>query len=149
MNQERKTEGFSLIELLIAISIIGILASFAYPSYVDYMQQARRAQAQQIVLEIADREEMYLLDARAYTDSFTSLNFSASDWTCVAATCSNSYYIVGDQVNGVGVTVDNSATPPTYTVTATAQGSQAADGDLTYSSAGVKTRTISGVDQGW
>lgn len=44
--------GFTLIELMIVVAVIGILASIAYPSYEDYIRRARRVDAQGIMMDI-------------------------------------------------------------------------------------------------
>ncbi|MBF0444373.1 MAG: type IV pilin protein [Magnetococcales bacterium] len=139
IDKNRATAGFTLIELMIVISILGILAAVAMPAYDDYIKRARRAQASQLLLEIANRQEMYLLDSRAYTDSFTTLQFTSSDWDCttVATTCSNSYYNVT-----VTVVTASAGVPPAYTITATPIASQVSDGVLTYDSLGVSTHVV-------
>lgn len=140
----KTTQGFSLIELMIVLTIIGILATVAYPSYQDSVRKGRRSEAQQLLVSIADKEEMYLLDSRTYANAFTSLNFGASGWTCTATTCSNAFY-------STSITVDNTATPPTYEIVATTLNDQEGDGYLTFNSAGEKTRRVGGVgeDLGW
>ena len=138
------TGGFSLVELLIVIAIVGVLSAVAFPAYTKYAMRGKRSAAENLVMEIASKEQQYILDARQYTDVIgaTGLNIpSRDDWTC-ATTCTNSYYTVG-------VAVDNTARPPSFTITATAQGSQASDGDITYDSTGAKSRMVGGVDQGW
>ena len=52
-----KQKGFTLIELMIVVAIIGILASIAYPSYQRYIEDTRRGQAQADLLELAQYME--------------------------------------------------------------------------------------------
>ena len=145
----RRARGFTLLELLVTLIIVGILAAIAYPSYTGYLQRSRRAEAQQLVVSIANREAQYLLDSRMYTNVIgaTGLNANTERFTCTPTaaptTCVNLYY-------NVTVAVDNVATPPTYTVTATALGTQAPDGNLTLTQAGTKERKVgAGPDLGW
>lgn len=126
--------GFTLIELMITVVVAGILVAVAFPSYTQYTLKARRAAAESFMLELAGRQEQYMLDARRYADSNTTLGVSTP--TEVA-----SYYTVT-------VSADNTQTPPTHLVTATPIGSQLSQdtkcGTLTYSQAGVKTKSGTG-----
>lgn len=115
--------GFTLVELMIAVAIIGILASIAIPSYVEYVKKGRRASAQSHLMEIAQREQQYLLDARTYASSLTTLGVTTP----------------ADVANYYTIQVDVADTPPSFTITATAQGTQTSDGNLTLDSTGVKT----------
>jgi type IV pilus assembly protein PilE len=128
----KKQTGFTLIELMIVVAVIGILAAITYPSYQDYVKKARRAEAQTVMLNTVNREEQFLLDQRQYSTSFTALGVAHDSYTCVAANCSNNWYTIT-------ITVTNANTPPTYTITADAIGGQADDGDLTLDSTGNKT----------
>lgn len=54
-----KMKGFTLIELMIAVAIVAIITSVAYPSYQGYVQQTHRAKAQADLLELAQWMERY------------------------------------------------------------------------------------------
>lgn len=70
----RKQAGFTLVELMITVAIIGILAAIVYPSYVDYMRRSHRAEAKTILMEAAQRLERSFTQNNSYTvaDSFLS-----------------------------------------------------------------------------
>ena len=141
--------GFTLIELMIVVTIMAIIAAVAIPSYQQYNKRANRSQAAQIMLTIQNREEQYILDARQYTNILgsTGLNVAQEGYTCTpattATTCTNNFYTVS-------VTVV-AGTPPTYTITAVPRagtyqdgGSTPAnsDGTLSLTSAGIRSRSM-------
>ena len=68
--------GFTLIEVMIVVVVIGILASIAWPSYQNYVKQTRRADAQAALMELAHHMERYYTNNGKYTDA--SLPFSQS-----------------------------------------------------------------------
>ena len=122
--------GFTLIELMIAVVIIGILAAVAFPSYEGYLRRSRRAEAQQTLMAAASKQQQFLLDTRSYTTTLSALNLS------VPASV-NTYYTVTLSVASASSTV------PAFTVTATPLNSQARDscGALTLNHNGVKAPT--------
>ncbi len=62
-----KTKGFTLIELMVAIAIIGILAAIAYPSYTEHVRSTRRAEVSAVLLEAAQVVERRYSQTGAYT----------------------------------------------------------------------------------
>ena len=64
MKKLRKHQGFTLIELMIVVAVIGILASIAYPSYREYVAKSRRAEAKTVLLSAQQWME------RFYTENF-------------------------------------------------------------------------------
>ena len=63
---QKRNSGFTLIELMITVAVIGILAAVAYPSYNNYLIRATRSAAQSFMLDVSNKEEQYLLDTRTY-----------------------------------------------------------------------------------
>ena len=60
-----QTSGFTLIELMIAVAVVGILAAIAYPSYQEQVRQSRRADATAVLVEAAQfMERFYTLNNR-------------------------------------------------------------------------------------
>ena len=68
--------GFTLVELLIAIAIISILASIAYPSYLQFVSRSNRTEAQRELLRIANLQEQYYVDMRSYTNDMKKLGLN-------------------------------------------------------------------------
>lgn len=72
-----RAAGFTLIELVIVIVIVGILASIALPAYQDSLRKGRRADAKAGLMDAANRQERFMLDRGTYTDDMTQLGFGA------------------------------------------------------------------------
>lgn len=73
----RLQHGFTLIEMMIVIAIIGIIAAFAYPSYVEQVRKSKRSDAKIALQQIAQRQESHFIKNYAYAASLTALGYAA------------------------------------------------------------------------
>ncbi|RDZ29248.1 type IV pilin protein [Lysobacter silvisoli] len=73
----RAARGFTLIELMVAVAIVGILVGIAYPAYLDSVRKSRRGQAKADLLELAQRAERFHTQGNSYVGFTASL--SAAD----------------------------------------------------------------------
>ena len=68
INNFKNSGGFSLIELMIVVAIIGILAAIAMPRYADYVRRGKAAEATSALANLKIRMEQYFQDNRTYLD---------------------------------------------------------------------------------
>jgi type IV pilus assembly protein PilE len=108
----RQYLGFSLIDVLITVAIVGILAAIAYPSYQSVMRKNNRAAAESYLADVAQRQQQYLLDQRSYASDVSTLGVPTP------ATLTP-YYTIAIAVAA--------GPPPSFSASAAPIGSQASD----------------------
>jgi type IV pilus assembly protein PilE len=111
---------------MITVAIIAVLAAIAWPSYQQQVKRGRRSSAKATMMDIANREQQYLVANRVYADT--------------AALQASGYSLPTDVTPYYTWAVDLGPGPaPTFTITFTPAGSQLSDGVLTLDQAGNRT----------
>ncbi|MDL2337796.1 MAG: type IV pilin protein [Pseudomonadota bacterium] len=128
------SRGFTLIELMITVAIVGVLAAIAYPSYRDYIDRSRRSEAQGVLMEAAQWMERFYAENYRYDQNTAAAPVAvatlfAGRFTQSPRTGSASYTI--------GV---QSATQTAFVVRATRTGAMAGDkcGNFEITSTGIR-----------
>jgi len=127
LRARQREGGFTLIELMMVIAIVGILAAIGYPAYSNSIIKSNRAAAQSYLMDLAQAQQQYFNDSRTYAADEATLNMSAPERVAASYT--------------IGFTVV-AGPPPVFTITATPKsgGRQVGDGAMTIDNTGLKLR---------
>jgi type IV pilus assembly protein PilA len=123
----KNKKGFTLIELMIVVAIIGILAAIAIPNFLNYQCKARQSEAKTALGTIRTLQEAYTAEYDGYSNDSGNIGFSMKG--------QSKYSITGITVADVAPGTNNS-----YTATATGTGNMAGD-EWTMTHNGVLTNT--------
>ncbi|WP_332740297.1 type IV pilin protein [Hydrogenophaga sp.] len=92
----RRSSGFTLVELMITVAIVGILGALAYPSYLESVRKGRRAEARAALLNLLQQQERHL------TQNNTYLAFAKGATATPFRTHSASSGVLGDSSHVLG-----------------------------------------------
>ena len=139
----RPSRGFTLVELMITVIIIGILSAVAFPAYFQSVRKARRSDAKAALLDLAQREERYQSTANAYTDQGPSLGYGSGTTVTVAnpmniVSGSKAYYQLQVAVVAGSGTAAPSFSASAVRISTTDQNKDTQCGDFTLTSTGAQ-----------
>ena len=140
----KTVNGFTLIEILIVVAILGVLASIALPAYQDSVRRSNRAEAKGELLIVAGEQERFFSSNNSYSTDATPLVIETPT-NLTTRTTDNGFYSIAVAAGGTGDITTS------FVATATPQGDQANDActTLTISSTGVRGATGGTVDECW
>jgi len=87
-------KGFTLLELLVVVAILGILASFAITAFQIYVKKAKMVEGETALAEIKLLEELYYADNFQFSNSLATIGFNPR--------APLKYYTITIQLNGAG-----------------------------------------------
>jgi type IV pilus assembly protein PilE len=106
--------GFTLIELMVVVAILGIIVAIGYPAYTDQVRKSRRAEGMGELLEMADKMERHYSDQNTYDQTLGGLDMTAAALLgSSTTTTTNGYYTLAVVGTTSNVAFTLSATPTT------------------------------------
>lgn len=114
---KQKTKGFTLIELMITVVIIGVIAGIGFPSYQSSIRKSKRTEAKAALLELMARQEQYFSEKREYATTLEALNWNGT--TSLGAT--------GDDGGSYGMSITPGGAAGIIEINAEAIGRQTKD----------------------
>lgn len=134
MKSYMKKNGFSLIELMMTVAVVGVLASISVPTYKNYSMKIKRSEGRSFAMEIMQRQEKFYNENNTYTTNLSQLGYNSS-----TPTSEKGYYKVTATAASDGIANN-------VIITAQPIGSQTSDtecGSFIYNSNGLKSTSTS------
>jgi type IV pilus assembly protein PilE len=124
--RKKPARGFTLIELMMVVVIVGVLTLIAYPAYQSFTVKANRAEAKSYLMDVAQKQQLYFSDTRTYAADEVELNSTASERV------TSNYAVTFD--------ITTMPLPPVFAIIATPKDGtrQAGDGVLSIQDTGAK-----------
>ena len=143
-NLSAAMRGVTLIEMMVVVTIITIMATVAFASYERYIVRAKRSVGQNVLVQVADRQQQFFMDNKRYAADLTNLGFSADPYLVDDDGTST---VAGDPDAVYSVSLSN-VTVTSYTATAAPLGGQLSRdtscGSLSITQAGAKSNSAGG-----
>jgi len=137
-----RARGFTLIELMFTVAIVGILSTVALPAYQDQIRKARRVDGESLLLDIAQEQERYHTNNYSYTTLPAELGYTDA-W----------FWVISDEEHYMALIVPSAGCniAACFRILGTPMtGSQSQDGALLLRSNGRKQRMVDGAwKEGW
>lgn len=125
----RNMQGYTLVELMLVVTVIGILAAIVYPNYQEYVMRSNRTEGQALLNDAAARQERYYAQNNTYADTTAKLGY-ASD----------------QSPNRLYTLAISNTSASAYTLTATPARTDAKCGNLILNEKGTKSVSASGTE---
>ena len=133
---KRPQLGFTLIELMMVVAVIGILAAIGLPSYRNHVIRAARVEAQAELLELASLQEKIFLNSNAYACSVSAAYNGTASSPCTASGLGRTSSQTKDGRYDLSLDITAPAQTFVLTATPTAGGTQVGDGNISVSESG-------------
>jgi type IV pilus assembly protein PilE len=142
----RRLTGFSLIELMIVVAIIGILLAIAIPGYQEYILHSKQAAAKAVLLDIAQKQPQFLADRRSSYSRCLSSTYLYGGLTAADCATEHLSITVPPEVAALyGFSISLHASPPGYAAAAIPLSPEVGTTSFHIDHAGKRLKGVNGV----